>query len=144
LPASFVAAIGLVVIACAERELPPSHGVPDQPMAHRVLGASFASGDSATLRRLLHPDLIVQPPFPDSAQQGQAAIEYLLELAAGTLVTESHLQPQMIVPEGPFAFEQGVWLLRSGSRVLRSPYTIRWRAVPYGWQVVLWRWGSFR
>ena len=111
---------------------------------HARLGASFVSGDSAALRRLLHPDLIVQPPSPDSAQQGEAAIEYLLKLVAETAVAESRLEPKMVVPEGPFAFEQGVWLVRSGSRVLRSPYTIRWRAVPYGWQVVLWRWGAFR
>ena len=111
---------------------------------HAALAASFVSGDSAALRRLLHPDVIVQPPSPDSAQQVEAAVEYLLKLAAQTAVTESHLEPQMVAPEGPFAFEQGVWLLRNGSRVLRSPYTIRWRAVPYGWQVVLWRWGAFR
>jgi hypothetical protein len=141
----FVAAIGLVMVACAERSLPPSHGIADRPMEeHTALGASFVSGDSAALRRLLHSDLIVQPPLPDSAQQGEAAIEYLLKLAAQTEVAESRLEPQMVVPEGPFAFEQGVWLLRSGNRVLRSPYTIRWRAVPYGWQVVLWRWGAFR
>jgi Domain of unknown function (DUF4440) len=111
---------------------------------HTVLESSFVSGDTAALRRLLHPDLIVQPPTPDSAQQGEAAIQYLLELAAETEVAGSRLEPRMIVPEGPFAFEQGVWLLRSGSRALRSPYTIRWRAVPHGWQVVLWRWGAFR
>jgi hypothetical protein len=145
LRASFVAAISLIVVACAEREFPPYHGIADRPMEeHTALAASFVSGDSAALRRLLHSDLIVQPPPPDSAQQGEAAIEYLLKLAAETTVAESRLEPQMVVPEGPFAFEQGIWLLRSGSRVLRSPYTIRWRAVPYGWQVVLWRWGPFR
>jgi hypothetical protein len=142
---SFVAAMRLILVACAEREIPPYHGIADRPMEeHTALGASFVSGDSAALRRLLHADLIVQPPFPDSAQRGEAAVEYLLKLAAETAVAEFRLEPQMVVPEGPFAFEQGIWLLRSGNRVLQSPYTIRWRAVPYGWQVVLWRWGAFR
>jgi hypothetical protein len=140
-----LAALGMLLGACTERESPPHYGVSDQPMReHTTLGASFVSRDSAALRRLLHPDLIVQPPLPDSAQQGEAAIEYLLMLAAGTSVAESRLQTQMVVPEGPFAFEQGVWLLKEGNRTLRSPYSIRWRAVPYGWQVVLWRWGAFR
>jgi hypothetical protein len=111
---------------------------------HAALGSSFVSGDSAMLRRLLHSDLIVQPPAPDSAQQGDAAIEYLLELAAQTRVAESRLEPHAVVPEGSFAFEQGIWLLKSGDRVLRSPYALRWRAAPEGWQVVLWRWEAFR
>jgi hypothetical protein len=111
---------------------------------HTALGASFASKDSATLRRLLHPDLIVQPPEPDSARQGAAAIEYLLRLAVHTSVAESRLEPRRVVPEGPFVFEQGFWRLRSGDRTLRAPYSLRWRGSAAGWQVVLWRWGAFR
>jgi hypothetical protein len=111
---------------------------------HTMLGASFVSGDSAALRRLLHADLIVQPPAPDSARQGPPAIQYLLNLAAQTAVSESRLVPHGVVPEGPFAFEQGTWLLRSGDRRLRGPYTLRWRATPEGWRVVLWRWGRFQ
>jgi hypothetical protein len=82
--------------------------------------------------------------LPDSAQQGAAAIEYLLGLAAGTSVSESRLEPQLAVPEGPFVFEQGVWVLRNGNRVLHAPYALRWRATAEGWRVVLWRWGAFR
>ncbi len=111
---------------------------------HAALGGSFVSGDSAVLRRLLHPDIIVQPPPPDSARGGNAAIAYLLELAAQTRVVESRLEPRAITPEGPFTFEQGTWLLRIGERGLRSPYTLRWRDTPEGWRVVLWRWGRFR
>jgi hypothetical protein len=145
MPAALRLAICLQLVACGEREeVLPSHGGADRPMAHGTLAGSFVSGDSATLRRLLHPDLIVQPPSPDSAQQGAAAIEYLLKLAVASEVQESRLESQMLVPEGQFAFDRGVWLLKSGNRVLRSPYTIRWRAVPYGWQVILWRWGAFR
>jgi hypothetical protein len=141
----FLMALELIVLGCAEREVQYHDGAADQPVQeHARLGSSFVSGDSAGLRRLLHSDLIVQPPSPDSAQQGEAAIEYVLRLAAESSLAESRLAPQLVVPEGPFAFEQGVWVVRSGSRVLRSPYTIRWRAAPYGWQVVLWRWGAFR
>lgn len=137
--------IGLTVLGCAERSRPRPQGFADVPVEeHAALGASFVSGDSAALRRLLHSDLIVQPPAPDSAQQGDAAIEYLLQLASQTAVSESRLEPHALVPEGPFAFEQGIWLLRSGDRMLRGPYTLRWRATPQGWQVVLWRWGAFR
>jgi Domain of unknown function (DUF4440) len=109
-----------------------------------VLAGSFVSGDSAALSALLHADLLVQPPSPDSALQGAAARSYLLALAANTKVGESRLHPHMVVPEGPFAFEQGLWELRVGDRRLRSPYVLRWRMTPGGWRVVLWRWERFR
>ena len=137
--------IGLVMLGCRDqRRLPPPR-VEDSPLEeHVALGASFVSGDSASLRRLLHPDLIVQPPLPDSARQGAAAIEYLLGLAVETSVSESRLEPRMAVPEGPFVLEQGAWLLRNGNVLLRAPYSLRWRATAQGWRVVLWRWGAFR
>lgn len=111
---------------------------------HELLGGSFIGGDSVALRQLLHPDVIVQPPEPDSAKQGEPAIAYLIGLASATRVDDSRLEPRTLVPEGPFAFEQGVWYLRMGDRQLRSPYALRWRRVEDGWQVVLWRWGPFR
>ena len=86
----------------------------------------------------------MQPPKPDSARQGAAAIAYLLGLAAHTSVAESRLEPQTVTPEGTFVFEQGYWRLRTGDRTLRAPYTLRWRRSATGWQVVLWRWGAFR
>jgi hypothetical protein len=137
--------IGLATLACKDQSRLPPQGFEDGPMEeHTALGASFVSNDSASLRRLLDSQLIVQPPLPDSAQQGAAAIEYLLGLAAQTSVSESRLEPQIAVPEGPFVFERGAWALRTGDRMLRAPYTLRWRATAEGWRVVLWRWGAFR
>jgi Domain of unknown function (DUF4440) len=111
---------------------------------HAALAGSFVSGDSVALSALLHADMLVQPPSPDSARQGAAARAYLLDLAANTKAVESRLHPQMVVPEGPFAFEQGIWVLRLRDRQYRSSYVLRWRATPAGWRVVLWRWGRFR
>jgi hypothetical protein len=131
--------------ACRERASRPVH-VTDwiAPGEHETLAGSFVNGDSAALRRLLHGNFVVQPPEPDSAKQGHAAIAYLLGLAAGTTVDGSRLEPRALVPEGSFALEHGVWHLRMGDRVLRSPYTLRWRNTADGWKVVLWRWGLFR
>jgi len=137
--------LGVPLLACREqvRDSPRATGW-IQPGEHETLAGSFVSRDSAALRRLLNPDFVVQPPPPDSAQQGESAIAYLLGLAAATSVDESRLEPRALVPEGPFAFEQGVWHLRMGDRRLRSPYALRWRSTPDGWKVVLWRWGPFR
>ena len=137
-------AVPLAAAACGDRADPPkgTAGLPTEE--HAALGASFVSRDSAGLRELLHPDFIVQPPAPDSARQGDAAISYLLGLASHTEVTESRLEPQALVPEGPFALEQGSWLLSNGDLVLRSRYLLRWRKTEEGWRVVLWRWGRFR
>jgi hypothetical protein len=134
-----LAGFALASLACGGGE---PEGVPLDE--HVALAASFVSGDSASLRRLLHADFIVQPPAPDSARRGAAAIAYLLELAVHSEVTESRLEPRSVVPEGPFAFERGTWLLASGDRLLQSPYMLRWRADDDGWRVVLWRWGPFR
>jgi hypothetical protein len=131
-------------LGCREeiRGLPPA--ISDKPMEeHAVLAGSFVSGDSAALKALLHSDLLVQPPRPDTAQRGSTARSYLLALAANTKLAESRLYPQMVVPEGPFAFEQGIWEVRTGDRVLQSPYVLRWRSTPAGWRIVLWRWGTF-
>jgi hypothetical protein len=137
--------IGLVMLACRDQSRLPPPGVEDPPLEeHAALGASFVSNDSGALRRLLDSQVIVQPPLPDRARQGAAAIEYLLRLAAETSVSESRLEPQLAVPEGPFVFEQGAWLLRNGNVLLHAPYSLRWRATAEGWRVVLWRWGAFR
>jgi hypothetical protein len=138
--------IGLAALACKDHSQSlPGDGSPGRPMGeHTVLAASFVSNDSGALRRMLDSQLIVQPPSPDSAQRGAAAIDYLLGLAAETSVSESRLEPWQVAPEGPFVFEQGTWMLRDGDRTLRAPYMLRWRATPEGWRVVLWRWGPFR
>jgi hypothetical protein len=137
--------LGLAALACKEQTRMPPVASEDPPMEEHVsLGASFVSNDSAALRRLLDSSLIVQPPSPDSARQGPAAIDYLLGLAAGTSVAESRLVPRQVVSEGPFVLEQGAWQMRHQSGMVRAPYTLRWRATPAGWRVVLWRWGPFQ
>ena len=118
---------------------------PDLPQAERTaLGASFVGHDVGPLGRLLHDSVIVQPPAPDSARQGAAAIRYLTNLAAHTAAAESRLRPSAVTPEGPFVFEQGTWVLRVGDRSRLGQYTLRWRRTPTGWKVVLWRWSTFR
>lgn len=111
---------------------------------HAVLAGSFVSGDTAGLGALLDSQLVVQPPTPDTALEGLPARRYLLGLAANTNVLESRLHPEVVLPEGPFAYEQGIWELQAGSRRLVSRYVLRWRKRPAGWRVVLWRWGPFR
>lgn len=141
--ARWVLLLGVSLLSCRERDSPR---VPDwiRPGEHETLAGSFVGGDSAALRGILHPDFIVQPPEPDSAKQGEPAIAYLIGLASGTLVNESRLEPRALVPEGPFAFERGVWYLQKGDQELRSSYVLRWRNTADGWKVVLWRWGPFR
>jgi hypothetical protein len=142
--AGWVLLLGASLLGCREqvRDSAPAAGWIG-PGEHETLAGSFVSRDSAALRRLLDPDFVVQPPQPDSAAQGESAITYLLGLAAATSVDDSRLEPRAVVPEGPFAFEQGVWHLRMGDRQLRSPYALRWRSTADGWKVVLWRWGPF-
>lgn len=113
-------------------------------MPRAALAASFVNHDSAGLRRLLHADLLVQPPSPDSVLQGSRAVEYLTRLAVHTSVDDSHLQPAVVTPEGPFTFEQGIWQMGMGTRLLQGHYVLRWRMMPDGWKVVLWRWSAFR
>ncbi len=139
-----LAVMWLAAPACGDRRQAAggTAGLPTEE--HAALGASFVSRDSASLRTLLHPEVVVQPPAPDSARQGEAAISYLLGLVSHTKVTESRLEPQALVPEGPFVLERGTWFLRDGDLVLRSRYVLRWRATGEGWRVVLWRWGRFR
>ena len=100
-------------------------------------------GRAAGLRERLHDDLIVQPPEPDTAQQGTGAADYLERLARETEVRHSELLPAGIAEEGGFLLEQGTWVLET-ERPYRSRYTIRWRDSDAGWKVVLWRWTRFR
>jgi len=134
--------VGCVGGAGAQRD--PS-GVVAPPTAERSeLGAAFVGGKTHGLSGLLHADFLVQPPEPDSALRGSAAVAYLTGLAAHTQVNESRLEPQAFNPEGLFLLEQGTWVLRAGEQVLGSRYHLRWRRSPAGWKVVLWRWTAFR
>jgi hypothetical protein len=65
-----------------------------------ALGASFVGGQARGLRALLHGDLIVQPPEPDSARRGAAAADYLDRLARESALTRSQLLPTSISREG--------------------------------------------
>lgn len=129
-----------------EKELEPGPPitiwVPEH--ARAALAGSFLGGNRSALKQLLHDNIIVQPPPPDSARQGPEAISYLLGLADSTTLRDSWLVPTAVVPEGPFLFEQGIWYIRAGDRGLRGNYTIRWRDAPGGVKVVLWRWSRFR
>ncbi len=119
-------------------------GRPHSPDEHAELGAAFVAGDSAALRRMLHPDVVVQPPAPDSASRGVVAIDYLLGLAAGTEVSESRLQPTGISREGAFLLEEGTWFMGTPNRILRARYLVRWRPSGDGWRIVLLRWTRFQ
>jgi hypothetical protein len=138
-----IAAALLALASCAEREEDPGERPLLDP-ARVALGAGFVGGRAAGLRDLLHPDLIVQPPEPDSALRGRAAAEYLEGLARESAVTRSELMPGAVSREGGFLLERGTWLLEAGERRFASRYLLRWRESPDGWRVVLWRWTRFR
>lgn len=127
---------------CAREERRPPE--PDLYEARVALGASFVGGHARGLRELLHGDLIVQPPEPDTALRGAAAADYLERLARESAVSRSQLMPRSVSREGGFLLERGGWHLGAGERTFASRYTIRWRESPSGWKVVLWRWTLFR
>lgn len=138
-------ALAIVSWAGCRGETPVPDATETMPAEeHAVLAGSFVSGDTAGLGDLLDPKLVVQPPAPDTALEGSAARRYLFGLAANTNVVESRFHPGVVIPEGPFAYEEGIWELQAGTRRLISPYVLRWRKTPAGWRVVLWRWGPFR
>jgi hypothetical protein len=112
--------------------------------ARVALGASFVGGRAKGLRPLLHGDVIVQPPAPDTALRGTEAAEYLERLARSSELTRSELLPVSVGREGGFLLERGAWRLESGDRTFASRYVLRWRESAAGWQVVLWRWTLFR
>jgi hypothetical protein len=138
-------AVALLAGAIGCEPAPPRDAVEATGLDHTrvALGASFVGGQAGGLRGLLHPDLIVQPPEPDTALRERAAADYLERLARETQVRHSELVPDGISREGQFLLERGTWALESG-RWYRTRYTIRWRETPAGWKVVLWRWTRFR
>lgn len=138
-----MAALLALAAGCAGDGARPPAG-PELHLARVTLGASFVGGRATGLRELLHADLIVQPPEPDSALRGAAAADYLVDLARATAVTRSALVPGSVSREGGFLLERGGWHLASGDHTFASRYTIRWRESPGGWTVVLWRWTRFR
>ncbi|HEY9505537.1 MAG TPA: nuclear transport factor 2 family protein [Gemmatimonadales bacterium] len=115
----------------------------DQPPRWQLAGA-FARRDSAAVRRLLAPDVMVWPPAPDTARRGSAAIGYLQGLALTTRVSRSDLRPDTVAMDGPYLAEQGVWTLTSGRTRVRAPYDLRWRQVEGRWRVSFFKWGLFQ
>jgi hypothetical protein len=81
--------LGACLLACHEKPHASATTATDLVREeHAVLAGSFVSGDTASLDLLLHPELVVQPPTPDSARRGLAAKAYLRDLAANTQVSE--------------------------------------------------------
>jgi hypothetical protein len=117
--------------------------VQDQPPRWQLAGA-FARGDSATVRRLLVPDVTVWPPSPDTARRAGAAIAYLQGLALSTRVTRSELRARSTKLDGPHLLEEGVWVLTSGGSRVSARYDLRWRRVGDRWRVSFFRWELFR
>jgi hypothetical protein len=134
----------LLAVACARDEVSERPGEAELRRERVALGASFVGGRATGLRALLHEDLIVQPPAPDTALSGGAAAEYLERLASESRLTGSELLPVALSREGGFLLERGGWHLASGDGRFASRYQIRWRETAAGWKVVLWRWTLFR
>jgi hypothetical protein len=136
-------ALAALTLGCGGREAQRS-AESELQRTRIALGASFVGGSASGLRALLHRDMIVQPPEPDSALRGAAAADYLERLARQSAVTRSELVPVSVAQEGGFLLERGGWQLESGEQTFTSRYVIRWQESPSGWQVVLWRWTLFR
>ena len=115
----------------------------DQPPRWQFAGA-FVRRDSATVRRLLAPDVMVWPPSPDTARRGSAAIGYLQGLALSSRVNRSDLRPGNVTLDGRYLAEEGVWILTSGRTRVSAKYDLRWKEIDGRWRVSFFRWDLFR
>lgn len=115
----------------------------DHPPRWQLAGA-FVRRDSATVRRLLAPDVMVWPPSPDTARRGSPAISYLQGLALSSRVSRSDLRPRSVTVDGRYLVEQGVWVLTSGRTRVSARYDLRWRRIDGRWRVSFLRWDLFR
>jgi hypothetical protein len=115
----------------------------DQPPRWQLAGA-FVRRDSATVRRLLTPDVMIWPPSPDTARRGGAAVSYLQGLALSSRVSRSDLRPREVKMDGPYLVEQGVWVLTSGRTKVSARYDLRWRQIDGRWRVSFLRWDLFQ
>ena len=115
----------------------------DQPPRWQLAGA-FVRRDSATVRRLLAPDVMIWPPSPDTARRGSAAISYLQGLALSSRVSRSDLRPGNVTVDGPYLVEEGVWSLTGGRTRVSARYDLRWRQIDGRWRVSFLRWDLFR
>ena len=117
--------------------------VQDHPPRWQLAG-TFVRRDSATVRRLLAPDVTVWPPSPDTARRGGAAISYLQGLALSSRVARSDLRATSVKPDGPYLLEEGVWTLTTGRTRVSARYDLRWRRIDGRWRVSFLRWELFR
>ncbi len=125
----------LVVLAlCAAQDHPPRW----------QLAGAFVRRDSATVRRLLAPDVMVWPPAPATPRRGSPAIGYLQGLALSTRVTRSDLRPASVRVDRAYLVEEGVWTLTSGRTRVGARYDLRWRRVDDRWRVSFLRWDLFQ
>lgn len=115
----------------------------DHPPRWQLAGA-FVRRDSATVRRLLAPEVMVWPPAPDTARRGSAAIDYLQGLALSSRVSRSDLRPREVKMDGPYLVEEGVWVLTAGRTRVSARYDLRWRQVDGRWRVSFMRWEVFQ
>jgi ketosteroid isomerase-like protein len=115
----------------------------DAPPRWQLAGA-FVRRDSATVRRLLAPDVMVWPPSPDTARRGSAAIGYLQGLALSSRVSRSDLRSRSVSADGQYLVEEGVWTLTSGRTRVSARYDLRWRRIDGRWRVSFFRWDLFR
>jgi ketosteroid isomerase-like protein len=115
----------------------------DQPPRWQLAGA-FVRRDSATVRRLLAPDVMIWPPSPDTARRGSAAISYLQGLVLSSRVSRSDLRPGTVTVDGPYLVEAGVWSLTGGRTRVSARYDLRWRQIDGRWRVSFLRWDLFR
>ena len=115
----------------------------DQPPRWQLAGA-FVRRDSATVRRLLTPDVMIWPPSPDTARRGGAAVSYLQGLALSSRVSRSDLRPREVTMDGPYLVEQGVWILTSGRTKVSTRYDLRWRQIDGRWRVSFFSWDLFQ
>lgn len=115
----------------------------DHPPRWQLAGA-FVRRDSAAVRRLLAPDVMVWPPSPDTARRGSPAISYLQGLALSTRVTRSDLRPASVRVDGTYLVEEGVWTLTSGRTRVAARYDLRWRRLDGRWRVSFLRWELFQ
>lgn len=121
----------------------PVEGAQDGPPRWQLAG-TFVRRDSATVRRLLAPDVMIWPPAPDTARRGSEAVAYVQGLALSSTVTRSELRPRSVRPDGRYMLEEGVWVLTSGRTRVSARYDLSWRRIDGHWRVSFLRWALFR
>ncbi|HWB39942.1 MAG TPA: DUF4440 domain-containing protein [Gemmatimonadales bacterium] len=137
-------ALFLVPLRPGGAQAPPGGGTAQEQPPRWQLAGAFVRRDSAVVRRLLAPDVMIWPPSPDTARRGSAAIAYVQRLAVSSHVSRSELRPRSVKPDGASLLEDGVWTLTHGRTRFSARYDLRWRRVGGRWRVSFLRWELFR